>query len=425
MAYSCTRTIIMAQDSCVVVPLIGPVPLGVALFITQGFKFFLQVVRRRRPVCERVSEVLSDVPANKNVRLAWRDDNRAKQTRGGGWRRWQRARQTPCRATSYTCALLLLACWYMTCVPQRANAQERDYTAAFNALANQAARQKPTQNDDDDVTTTTQDFQITRYTQRAVSTESVQLQVKCGSMCQHQPEEGSHNNNVLERRCLRVETATFTFDPSDAANANVVGGPLLPYTILRDLSLAQNVVCTLTRKTAKKQQCRALSWCPTTSTSTTNTFTVPVKPAAHEEERLLYDDVSALYARFVVSSPRAPPPTSSRVEDVRKKRKGYDAASSPRRRPSQKSGAMFGATLVLAAAGAIFSVACGVICTRIYSTIVPAPPPPTRHDDDEESSKAARPIFPVPQFLDGTLIVEPDGSISVGLEVIEVVYYYD
>ena len=33
--------------------------------------------------------------------------------------------------------------------------------------------------------------------------------------------------------------------------------------------------------------------------------------------------------------------------------------------------------------------------------------------------------FPVPQFLDGTLIVEPDGSISVGLEVIEVVYYYD
>jgi len=410
----------MAQP--VVVPL-GPVPLGVAI------RFFLQVVRRR-PVCERVSEVLSDVPANKNVVLAWRDDNRAKQTRGGGWRRWQRARQTPCRATSYTCALLLLACWYMTCVPQRANAQERDYTAAFNALANQAARQKPTQNDDDDVTTT-QDFQITRYTQRAVSKESVQLQVKCGSMCQHQPEEGAHNNNVLERRCLRVETATFTFDPSDDANANVVG-PLLPYTILRDLSLAENVVCTLTRKTAKKQQCRALSWCPTTSTSTTNTFTVPVKPAAHEEERLLFDDASALYARFVVSSPRAPPPTSSRVEDVRKKRKGYtrgptsiDADSSPRGMPSRKSGAMFGATLVLAAAGAIFSVACGVICTRIYSTIVPAPPPPTRHDDDEESSKAARPIFPVPQFLDGTLIVEPDGSISVGLEVIEVVYYYD
>ena len=310
----------------------------------------------------------------------------------------------------------------MTCVPQRANAQERDYTAAFNALANQAARQKPTQNDDDDVTTT-QDFQITRYTQRAVSTESVQLQVKCGSMCQHQPEEGAHNNNVLERRCLRVETATFTFDPSDDANANVVGGPLLPYTILRDLSLAENVVCTLTRKTAKKQQCRALSWCPTTSTSTTNTFTVPVKPAEDEEERLLFDDASALYARFVVSSPRAPPPTSSRVEDVRKKRKGYDADSSPRGMPSRKSGAMFGATLVLAAAGAIFSVACGVICTRIYSTIVPAPPPPTRHDDDEESSKAARPIFPVPQFLDGTLIVEPDGSISVGLEVIEVVYY--
>ena len=63
MAYS-TGTIVMAQP--VVVPL-GPVPLGVA--ITQGFKAFLQVVRRR-PVCERVSEVLSDVPANKNVVLA-------------------------------------------------------------------------------------------------------------------------------------------------------------------------------------------------------------------------------------------------------------------------------------------------------------------------------------------------------------------